>query len=319
MLTIADFCAKRCGMILPAASFVFKRIVPALILSVAGTLILRATPIRYSGSDFLAGEPEKALNAAIENASGEPAQSKLRGSISGEKELRTDKADFALLMLPAGGKNIEEVKNGTWRVFPIGYQISYVAVASANPLNEITFEQLASVFGNFAQRNAKSWEELGAEGFSPTLNPCVGDLSQTNAVSFFQRKVLPNFALRPVVRNLISDENAFKEIVNNPGTVAIVGKRMPPGVPIKMLAVADNHQNANATAYSPIFTNVYNNDYPLSIPLYIVYPAKNRQLLKPVLAYLYSQEMADKLSEAGFLPLEAKLRDQFQKGIDNIR
>jgi len=34
---------------------------------------------------------------------------------------------------------------------------------------------------------------------------------------------------------------------------------------------------------------------------------------------LYSQEMADQLANAGFLPLEPKLREQFQKGIDNIK
>ncbi len=319
MLTIVNFCAKKCGMSFSAASFVSKSVLSALTLAAAGTIALVASPIRYSGSDFLVGEPEKALNDVIAKTTGETGQSKLRGSIAGEKELRTDKADFALLMLPAGGKNIEEVKNGTWRVFPIGYQVAYVAVASANPLNEITFEQLASVFGNFAQKTAKNWEELGAAGFSPALTPCTGDLSHTNAVTYFQRKVLPNFALRSAVRSLASDENAFKEIVNNPGTIAIVGKQMPSGVPIKMLAVADNREDPNATAYAPIFTNIYNNDYPLTIPLYIVYPAKNRQMLKPVLSYIYSQEMANKLAEAGFLPLEPKLREQFQKGIDNIK
>lgn len=302
-----------------AASFISKKTLLAVSLLLAGTFALSATPIRYSGSDFLVGETEKALNSAIEKATGEAPESKLRGSISAEKELRVDKADFALLMLPGGGKNIEEVKNGTWRVFPIAYQVAYVAVASANPLNEITFEQLASIFGNFAKKTAKNWEELGATEFSPALTPCTGDLSRTNAVTYFQRKVLPNFALRSAVRGLASDENAFKEIINNPGTIAIVGKQMPAGVPIKLLAVADNHENPNATAYSPIFTNVYNNDYPLAIPLYIVYPVKNRQMLKPVLSYLYSQEMADKLAAAGFLPLEPKLREQFQKGIDNIK
>ena len=319
MLTSINFYAKRCGMSFSTASFILKKTLLAISLLSSGTLALTADPIRYSGSDFLTGDPEKALNAAIEKATGEVPVSKLRGSISAEKELRGNKADFALLMLPGAGKNIEEVKNGTWRVFPIAYQVAYVAVASANPLNEITFDQLASVFGNFAKKTAKNWEELGASGFSPALNPCVGDTSRTNAVTYFQRKVLPNFALRGAVQNLSSDENAFKEIVNNPGTIAIVGKQLPAGVPIKMLAIADNHENANATAYAPVFTNIYNNDYPLTIPLYIVYPTQNRQTLKPVLSYLYSQEMATKLSEAGFLPLEPRLREQFQKGIDNIK
>lgn len=303
-----------------AASFILKKTCLAASLLAAGTFALFAgTQLRYSGSDFLTGDPEKALNAHIEKNCGEAPSSKLRGSIAGEKELRSGKADFALLMLPAAGKNIPEVKAGEWRVFPIAYQVAYVAVASANPLSEITFEQLASVFGNFAQTTAKTWEELGAADFSPALAPCVGDLSQTNAVTFFQRKVLPNFALRSAVRHLNTDENAFKEIINNPGTIAIVGKRMPAGVPVKLLSVADNHENANATAYAPIFTNIYNNDYPLTIPLYVVYPVKNRQMLKSVLSFLYSQEMANKLSAAGFLPLESKLREQFQKGIDNIK
>lgn len=302
-----------------AASFLLKKTFSAAAIAVAGTLALNADPIRYSGSDFLRGNAETALNAAIEKATGEAPQSKLRGSISGEKELRAGEADFAMLMLPSQGKNLPEVKNGTWKVFPLGYQIAYVVVASANPEHEISFSRLAAIFGNFSQKSATTWREAGVPGFSASLTPCVGDLTRTNAVSFFQRKVLPNYSLRPNVRSILTDADVFKEIVNNPGTIAVVGSPVPAGVPAKTLAVSDDASNPNAVAYSPIFTNVYNNDYPLTIPLYLVYPAEKRQMLKPVLSYLYSQEMADNLTAAGFLALEPKRREQFQKGIDRIQ
>lgn len=307
-------------MSLYAASFVFKKtLFRAAVLLIAGTLGLSAEPIRYSGSDFLRGDAENALNAAIEKAFGEAPQSKLRGSISGEKELRGEEADFSLLILPSGGKNLKEVKDGSWKVFPLAYQVAYIAVAAANPAEKITFGQLASIFGNFSRKAATSWAEAGVPGFSASLTPCVGDLTRTNSVMFFQRKVLPNFSLRPSVRTIIADADVFKEIVNNPGTIAVVGSPVPAGVPVKTLAVADDTEDANATEYAPTFSNIYNEDYPLTIPLYLVYPTKNRQTLKPVLSYLYSDEMAEKLTQAGFLALEPKLREQFQKGIDKIQ
>lgn len=302
-----------------ASFFSKKRAISAVVLLLAGTLGLCAEPLRYSGSDFLKGEPETALNAAIEAALGEAPQSKLRGSISGEKELRGGQADFALLILPAGGKNIPEIKSGAWRLFPLAYQVAYVAVASANPAEKITFSQLAFIFGNFSQKTATTWGEVGVSGFAAALSPCVGDISRTDAVSFFQRKCLPNYALRPSVRSMISDADVFKEIVNNPGAIAVVGSPVPAGVPAKTLAVADDAGDPNATAYAPIFANIYNNDYPLTIPLFVVYPVKNRTALKPVLSFLYSQEMADKLTQAGFLAIDPKLREQFQKGIDRIK
>ena len=302
-----------------AASFFFRKKIAAATLIFAGTLAAAAAPLRYSGSDFLAGEPEKALNAKIAEVTGEQPESRLRGSISGEKELRLGDADFALIILPGAGKNHTLVKKGEWRVIPLAYQVAYVAVASANPADEITFDALASVFGSFAKKSAEKWADIGVSGFSSALLPYVGDVSRTDAVTFFQRKVLPKYTLRPNVRTAVSDDLAFKEIVNNPGAIAIVGSPVPAGLPVKMLAVADTHENEKATPYSPSFTNIYNGDYPLTIPFYVVYPAKKRLELKPVLSFLYSETMTERLSDAGFLPLEAKVREQFQKGIDNIR
>lgn len=311
-----------------AASFsLLKKIFVGLSVF-AGTLTLFSEPIRYSGSDFLAGEPEKALNEAIQAATAEAPASKLEGTIAGEKELRAGTTDFALLILPKQGKELPEVQSGKWKVFPLGYQVAYVAVASANPTGTISFSQLASIFGNYAKRQASSWEEAGISGFGSALTACVGNQSKTDAVSFFQRKVLPNFALKPSVRTFVDDADVFREIMNAPGTIAIVGSTAPSGAPVKMLSVANdedtlgtgaNVSGRSATAYPPTFANIYNGDYPLTIPLCVVYPTGKNLTLKPALSFLYSQKMAEMLADAGFLPLENRLREQFQKGIDNIK
>lgn len=302
-----------------AASFVFGKTLAIATAIFAGTLVAVSAPLRYSGSDFLTGAPEKTLNAKIAEITGEEPVSRLRGSISGEKELRLGEADFALLIMPGSGKNHPLVKNGEWRVVPLAYQVAYVVVASANPADSISFDALASVFGSFAKKSAEKWEDIGVPGYSSALLPYVGDVSRTDAVTFFQNRVLPKYNLRSNVRTMATDDLVFKEIVNNPGAIAIVGSPVPAGIPVKTLAVANTHANANATPYSPSFSNIYNGDYPLTIPLFAVYPAKKRVELKPVLSFLYSDAMAERLSEAGFLPLEAKVREQFQKGIDNIR
>lgn len=302
-----------------SASFSFRKFGAFAALLFAGAAAVPAEPLRYAGSDFLAGAPEKAFAAGLEKIAGEKPEAELRGSIAGEAALRAGKADFAALMLPGNGENVPEIRDGTWKAVPLAYQVAYVVVAAANPANEITFDQLASVFGNFAQKTAEKWEDLGVEGFSSALQPCVGDSSRTNVVSYFQRKALPRYALRASVRELVSDDAVYKEIVNNLGTIAVVGSAVPAGIPVKALAVADTRDDANATPYSPSFANVYNRDYPLAVPLCIVYPAKNRLQLKAALSFLYSQEMADALAGAGFLPLERRVREQFQKGIDNIK
>lgn len=302
-----------------AASSIFGKAFAVAAAVFAGTLIAVSAPLRYSGSDFLTGTPEKTLNAAIVSITGEEPQSRLRGSISGEKELRLGEADFAMLIMPGAGKNHPLVKKGEWRVVPLAYQVAYVVVASANPSDSISFESLASVFGSFAKKTAEKWEDIGVPGYSSALLPYVGDISRTDAVTFFQNKVLPKYNLRPGVRTMATDDLVFKEIVNNPGAIAIVGSPVPAGIPVKTLAVANTHDNADATPYSPSFTNIYNGDYPLTIPLFVVYPAKKRLELKPVLSFLYSDAMAKSLSDSGFLPLEANVREQFQKGIDNIQ
>lgn len=304
-----------------SAHFLFpKKIFLAAALALAGTLSVFAKTISYSGSDFLRGDPEKSLNAAIEKTFGEQAQSTLRGSVAGEAELRAGKADFAMLIVLGKIENVPEVRDKTWRAFPLAYQVSYIAVSAANPAEAVTFEQLAAIFGKFSKKNATSWTEAGLPEFSSAMRPCIGDIAKTDAVTFFQDRALPNFALKNSVRGLQTDAAVFKEIVNDPGVIAVVGSPVPAGVPAKMLAVAnDRGKPGNATPYPPTFTNIYNADYPLTIPLYVVYPAAKRELLKPVLRHLYSDEMAEKLTAAGFVALDANLRNVFQKGIDNIK
>lgn len=294
----------------------------------AGTLTLFSEPIRYCGSDFLSGDTETVLNANIESETGTAPESSLLGSISGIESLREGKADFALLILTERGRELPEVRDGKWKAFPLGFQAAYVAVASSNPANSIKFSQLASIFGNYAKNQISSWEEAGVPGFGSAMTPCVGSQSATDAVSFFQKKVIPNFALRPTVHTYVNDEAVYREFLNSPGMIAIVGSPVPAGVPVKFLAVADdedmmgtgaNARGRTATAYSPSFDNIYNADYPLTIPLCVVYPAEKRAAIKPALAFLYSQQMGELLSAAGFVPLDRHRREQFQKGIDNIK
>jgi len=302
-----------------------KKTMTTIVLALAGTAVLFSEPIRYCGSDFLNGAPADFLNEACERSTGEKPVARLRGSTSAEKELRMGAADIALILSPSQCKDFPEVKSGAWRVFPLAYQVAYVVVAAANPAEKFTFRQLSSIFGNYSDRQAANWAEVGVDGFATSLAACVGDRSRTSAISFFQRKVLQNYALRPFVRTMISDELALRECVNAPGTIAIVSTPVPVGMPLKAVAVADDGsnsasaQNKTITPYSPSFSNIYNGDYPLAISLCVVYPTEKRAVLKPFLAQLYSKEMAEKLTAAGFLPLSADLRAAYQKGIDNIQ
>lgn len=313
-------------MKLSVATLFSKKNLVAVALALAGTPLLFSDPIRYSGSDFLNGAPAEIIDAAVEKASGEKPVGRLRGSTVAEKELRTGAADVALILSPGQCKGFPEVKSGLWRVFPLAYQVAYVVVASANPAEKFTFRQLSSIFGNYSDRHAANWTEAGVNGFAAPLAACVGDRSRTCSVSFFQRKVLQNYALRPFVRTMVSDELAFRECVNKPGTIAIVSTPIPVGMPLKAVAVADDGStsssgapNRGITPYSPSFSNIYNGDYPLSIPLCVVYPTEKRAELRPLLSSLYSKEMSEKLAAAGFLPLSEDLRAAYQKGIDNIR
>ena len=88
----------------------------------------------------------------------------------------------------------------------------------------------------------------------------------------------------------------------------------PPNAPgLKIVPVASDKDEP---AYSPTPENLHSGDYPLSLPLRIVFRRESAHALRPLLRYLFSDEFASRLEPAGVVPLAPAARQQQFNALD---
>ncbi|MBC8009934.1 MAG: hypothetical protein H7067_07545, partial [Burkholderiales bacterium] len=119
----------------------------------------QAAPIRVAGSDLLADSLGAELTrfAALNDLEVAPA---MKGSRLGLEALKSNSADFALLMFG----DTDEKPGAEFSSSVIGYMTAVVVVPTDVPLTQLSYAQLAGVFGASEVNNYKRWSELGLTG-----------------------------------------------------------------------------------------------------------------------------------------------------------
>ena len=227
----------------------------------------------------------------------------LEGSLLGERNLRAGKADAALLLLPDKGK-VAEIAKGEWEAVPVAYQVVAVVVNKRNGLEEIDLTTLAGVYGQLQEADLKRWQELrGSEIDLPIY--CVSTRYDIGMVSpLFRKVVLSGGDYRPEVNFMAGDNEALAYVAENAGAIALLA--LPPeGDRVKTLRVKATKEG---NAYAPDASNLYNSDYPIAIPLYLVFPKVKQATLQPFVAPVFSDATAAALQETGFMPVPKNIR-----------
>ncbi|HWA86630.1 MAG TPA: substrate-binding domain-containing protein, partial [Opitutus sp.] len=128
-------------------------------LAVAAGEPVRAGEIRVAGSDLLGPAFADALRA-FTGRSEQSLALALEGSRSALAQLRENKADVALVMVPPGQRLPED----GFRSFALAYQVACVLVPANSPLTQITLTDLAGIYGASASPARVRWGELGLTG-----------------------------------------------------------------------------------------------------------------------------------------------------------
>lgn len=278
------------------------------------------TALKYAGSDFLAGTVEKSLREQIKASdAGKTPQGNFFGSNDAIEKLRKNEIDFALIMTP-GLNTIPEIQKGTLRAITIGYQISYVVVPKSNPITEISFAELENIYSEFAKKPTAVWSELeGARQIPFTVHAVLGSSNSSNAITFFQAKVFPKADFRKSVRHAKTDDDAIREVREFNNAIAIIGKPIVKDAHLKTIAVSATRDAERIfPAYSPEPANIYNDDYPLSLPIYLIYAPTNRKKIVPVFKTIFSDTFAESITQAGFASIPQNIRENYKKNIDKI-
>ncbi len=291
----------------------FQSISRAAIFS-AGVALAQFAPsasgLNLAGSDLLAAGPEKCLAGLNDKING-GLKITFDGSLTGEKKLREGRADAALLMLP-DVKAVAEIAKGEWEAVPLAFQVAVIAVSTQNKIAQIDCTMLAGIFGAAQAVDIRRWSDVPGSGMDTPIFCVATPRDYGMAVTLFRNRVLNNKEFKASVTFSPSEQLAAENALSTINSIAIVAAP-PANDGVKTLAVA---RARGENAYKPTPSNLFNGDYPLQIPLYLVFPKKNRAAVAPLAKTVFGEAMAEALEKSGFLPVPKNLRTNFAQKLD---
>ncbi len=256
------------------------------------------------GSDLLGKDFTNALTAySKRNELG--LKLAMEGSRTGLEQLKAGQADLAVVMLSPG----EKPPPAPFIALPVAYHTAVVVVPASLPLTQITIAQLNSIYGDDAQSGLKRWSDLGITGEWAQRNILPNILGPGGGLTYdlFRYTVLTAPALKPTVGVQASLTETLTRIRGDEGGMAIM-PLLPANQPrLKTLLVA---RGSKDVAFGPTQENIHSGDYPIRLPVYLVFRKDGAKRLQTALRYLLSEDSVPLWEKAQLVPLPIQVRNQ---------
>ena len=270
-----------------------------------------STPIRFVGSDLFA----ETIGSEVQRfakASDSEVEVSLRSSRVGLDALEAGQADLGLLVLgaddPSPSPKLTSVKAG---------YLTLVIVAPASvALSQLNFGQLAGVFGSSESSNFKRWGELGITGpWSARSIAAMVVKRDGLSLDLFRYNVMTKPELKSTVIYFDGVQELYARLRSEEGGLAIVATPPENMAGLKVLLVAKNEHDV---AYGPTSENLNSGDYPLRLPVYLVFRKGDAKRLNFTIRHLLADESAPLLLQAGVVPMPVQARNQIVFDLENF-
>ncbi len=226
------------------------------------------------------------------------------GSGTGIAALIAGTVDVANCSREMEPQEIEQAKTRTGKTpteFTIGYDALAVYVNRSNPLNEITLEQLAEVYGE----NGKTtkWSQLGLQvpggpGNDEIIR--VGRQNSSGTYVYFRETILGkgrDYKLGS--RDMHGSKDVVELVSKTPAAIGYSG--MGYATPeVKMLRVA---KKKGDTAYAPTVENALNHTYPIARKLYMYTLGEPTGETRKYIEWVHSEIGQKIVAQTGYVPL----------------
>lgn len=229
----------------------------------------------------------------------------LEGSRVGMQQLQAGRAELGLVVFGPD----EKPPAAPFVALPAAYHTAVVVVPSSLPISQISYVELNSIYGDDAQAGLRRWSDLGVAGewahrnILPNITGPGGGL----AYDLFRYTVLTSPSLRPTVGVQQNGAETLARIRGDEGGMAVMPSA-PAGEPrLKVLLVAKRPQEV---AFGPTPDNLHSGDYPIRLPVYLVFRRDEAKRLQPALRYLLSEDAVPLWEKAGLVPLPIQARNQ---------
>ena len=234
---------------------------------------------------------EKNIYAEVSNLS----VSKM-GSLPIIEDFLSDKLDICIIAIPEEGEfpslNVENLVK-----IPFAYISSVIVVNSDNPISEINFDQLYSIYGDTSSTsNFKNWRDLGVSSFltSPIKAYAVKEENEISS-DLFRFEALKGAAFSKSVKFGKTEE--IERVIKQDKSSIGIFPSIPDDPELKILFLSRDNESI---AYGPSVENLFYFDYQLRLPFYIIFDSMHTNKLYPLLCALLSDPAADILGKSNF-------------------
>lgn len=262
--------------------------------------------VRVLGSDLMG----PAFRVALEHFGAEqarPVRLELQGSRAARDALVSGVAGVALVVTPEP----ETAWPEGWVALPLAYHTLVVVTAPDAPVNQLDLAQLREIFGA-GTATLTRWDDLGAPGewrgrqVQPLL---VGDQAGLTH-DLLRHGVLRTVALKNTVVVLARPDEVAARVRTAPGGLGLL-----PAAPVdlKVLALA---AGPGEVAFGPTPENVHAGDYPLRVPVRLVFPRATASEHLALLRFLLGDEVAAANRSDGLVPVPRAVRQQLALALE---
>lgn len=291
----------------------FKPLLLSLVLlPVFCARVVEAAPVRVTGSDLFAAAIEPELKHFAQTSDLEMSVS-MQGSRVGLEALEKGQADLALVVV-----GTEDVKpSAALHAVTVGYLTAVVVAPASVNLTQISFNQLGGVFGSSEALSLKRWGDLGVTGAmsARVITPLVARRDAL-AYDIFRYNALKTPEFKATVVTVDDSATLHSRLAGlDEGGLALVSTPPSEHLPLKVLLVAKGDRDV---AYGPTPENLHSGDYPLRLPVQLVFRKSDAKRLNGVLRELLADETAPVLVKAGIIPLPVQARNQLVFELENL-
>lgn len=268
-----------------------------------GATVARAE-IRVVGSDFLASTLAPALND-FARRNELKLTIRLDGSRDGWQALQSGDADIGLVSFPPG----VETPSEPFHAVPLAYHVVVVLASPDLSVNQVSFAQLAGVFGQDTGPAQRRWSALSVTGDQAAMRIVPRVLAPPHSLvrQLFCHLVLHDAPLRSDATVDTSMAGLGEHMAMGTDGLALAPRMPSDGALLKTLAVSTQ---PGGVAYAPTAMNVDRGDYPLRWPLFLVFRRAEAKRLYPLLRYLLGDECAGCYRSLSLLPVPAERRSE---------
>lgn len=274
-------------------------------------LLVAALPAaEIAGTDLLA----PSLSAGLRQVAPAGASVDLAGTMPARRGLASGEVACALLFLrpeeaaPTAPGGMELIP------FPFARAAAAIAVHRSNPIEQISLGSLAGAFARETTNPIGNWNELPIPGRTDLITAALHSPEGSFVRELFRGVVLDSKAFREGVRLETPALQVKETLASVSGALVVL-----PWVAAedaKLLQVADGRPGRSSTPYSPTGMNIYNGDYPLSLPL-VLYLRKDKvTAYAPLVRWVFSDEVAARLQSSGLTPTPPAVRGRLLQRLD---